>query len=263
MFRVVFRKMQLSIFSGSLRRHFGTSKGTAIQTGPRFGWNSKTAGSTCQFPIMDVALIRKSRQRSAELGFTAWRNALRLLGGELEIQSQPMERTRIGINGRMLCRDSLEDLAVHPALNGARTVPAQNIHVVCLSEVGAEFFDLNRSSALSCAHKRWHISPKIATRGCLPLTTLAADEMSLPNTFKNRTGSGMPLTINVDSASVASSEMYLPCPIAAATSTPCASNLGRRSFRCDSVATTIAAFPVLRAAPTNRVTSSRRRVSSE
>src|SRR6476646_10530266 len=39
--------------------------------------------------------------------------------------------------------------------------------------------------------------------------------------------------MNIESASAASIEMYLPRSIAAAISTPCASNLVKRPLRCD------------------------------
>ena len=44
----------------------------------------------------------------------------------------------------MLCADALEDVAVHPALNATQRIPAQYVHVVCLDQLVAEFFDLNR-----------------------------------------------------------------------------------------------------------------------
>jgi hypothetical protein len=50
----------------------------------------------------------------------------------------------LGINGRMLCTDSLEDLAVHPALNDTQRISTQNIQVVCLSQLVTEFLDVNR-----------------------------------------------------------------------------------------------------------------------
>ena len=69
--------------------------------------------------------------------------------------------------------------------------------------------------------------------------------------------------MNVESVSAASNETYLPSSIAAPISTPYACSLGRRLSRCNSVATTIAAFPALRAAPMNSVRSSRKLRSSE
>jgi hypothetical protein len=53
------------------------------------------------------------------------------MGGRVGIAVSPTcsQGPLPAINGRMLGTDSLEDLAVHPALNGAR-IPAQNIYVV-------------------------------------------------------------------------------------------------------------------------------------
>jgi hypothetical protein len=74
MFRVVFRETRLSVFSVSLRKHFGTSKGTAVRTGLRFGGNGRTIASTCQFLIEEGALTRTSPRRNVVSAFGAWRN---------------------------------------------------------------------------------------------------------------------------------------------------------------------------------------------
>ena len=55
--------------------------------------------------------------------------------------------------------------------------------------------------------------------------------------------------MKVERASAASNRMYLPCSIAVRISEPCTCNLTRRLFRCDSVATTIAAFPASESSP--------------
>src|SRR6476660_889936 len=44
----------------------------------------------------------------------------------------------------MLCTDSLEDLRGHPSLDSEQRIPAQNIHIVHLDQLIAEFFVLDR-----------------------------------------------------------------------------------------------------------------------
>jgi len=81
------------------------------------------------------------------------------------------------------------------------------------------------ASALPCFRRRSTHSPKNATRGCFPWTALAVVSMRFSKLWKNRVESNMPLAIHYESASAASTTMYLPCLRAAATSTPLASKL--------------------------------------
>src|SRR5579863_3164465 len=74
MFPGVFRETWLSVFSVSHRKHLGTSKGTAVRTGLRFGWNGRTIVFTCQFLIEEEALTRTSPRWSVVSEFGAWRN---------------------------------------------------------------------------------------------------------------------------------------------------------------------------------------------
>jgi len=102
------------------------------------------------------------------------------------------------------------------------------------------------ASALHCAHRRGAPSPQAATRPCFCFAALAAFATSSPVNFKNRARSNRSLTINAERVPAASSEIYLPCSIAVATSRSRACNFSRRLFRCDSVARTMTAFPALR-----------------
>ncbi len=99
-------------------------------------------------------------------------------------------------------------------------------------------------SVLPCAHKIGAHSPHAATRGWSPVAALAATAIRSLATLTNRTGSGTSFTMNLDSVSATSRGMYLPRAMAVATSTPDACNPPRMLFRCDSVATTITAFPI-------------------
>ena len=77
-----------------------------MPTGPRFAWNSKTGGSTCQFAIVERVLIPTSRQWSAELVFRAWRNACDFWEGNWKFNRGPwkgLELTR-GCHSRWLAR---------------------------------------------------------------------------------------------------------------------------------------------------------------
>jgi hypothetical protein len=107
-----------------------------------------------------------------------------------------------------------------------------------------------------CPQEMVHFSED-CNAGLFSLPAFAAVPMRSHKSFKNRTESGMPRSMNVGSASAASNAIYLPCSIAVPIFKPYACNRGRRLSRCDSVATTIAAFPALRAAPMNRVRSSK------
>ena len=85
----------------------------------------------------------------------------------------------------MLCTDSLEDVAVHPALNATQRIPAQNIHVVCLGYLIARVFRAESPPLryLVPTGDGAH-SPKTATRGCSPFAALAAFGMRSPNDFQ-------------------------------------------------------------------------------
>ena len=59
----------------------------------------------------------------------------------------------------MFCTDSLEDVAVHPGLNATQRIPAQDIHVACLGQLIAEFFDVNRCLCVTlCPQEMAHFS---------------------------------------------------------------------------------------------------------
>jgi len=93
-----------------------------------------------------AGVTRKSRSREGEKDEEPVKNSIWPL---------PM------INRQMLCTDSLEGVAVHPALNATQTIPAQNIYVVPLGQLVAEFFNLNRRLSVTLCPRRWHISPKV------------------------------------------------------------------------------------------------------
>lgn len=50
-----------------------------------------------------------------------------------------------GVNGGMLCTDSLESVIVHPVQKPTPSIPTQNVHVVGIGEPIAEFLNLNRT----------------------------------------------------------------------------------------------------------------------
>src|SRR5207248_3403101 len=108
-------------------------------------------------------------------------------------------------------------------------------------------------SVLPRSQSRGAHSPQAATRACSPCTLFAVLAIRSPVTLENWAASGRSLTINVAIVSASSNAIYRPCSIAALISKPSACNLVRSVCRCSSVATTIAAFPVLRTAPTKRV----------
>ena len=92
MFHLVFREMRHSVFSASLRKHFVTSKDTAVQTGLRFDLNGQARASTCQFPIEGEVLIQTILQRNPASGFGAWRNDCDRWEGILKLtREQPRE----------------------------------------------------------------------------------------------------------------------------------------------------------------------------
>jgi hypothetical protein len=113
-----------------------------------------------------------------------------------------------------------------------------------------------------CPQEMTHFR-EIATRASSAFAASDAVATTSPKSFMNRTRSGMPLSMNVESVSAASNAIYLPCSIAVPISNPYVCNRGRRPSRCSLVAATIAAFPALRAAPMNYVRSSRINRSSE
>ena len=72
----------------------------------------------------------------------------------------------------MLCTDSLEYIVVHPDLNAAQRIPAQNIHVVYLGEFVAELFNLNRGICLTPFPQEMHIFCENSNAEMLPLCRL-------------------------------------------------------------------------------------------
>jgi hypothetical protein len=119
------------------------------------------------------------------------------------------------------------------------------------------------ASALPSTHKIGAHSPQAATRKCIAFARLLAAEIKSPTTFKNRTGSGMSLTMNLEIVSAESNATYLPSLMAARISKPSVSSLSSGLSRCDSVPITITAFPALRAALIKRVHPNRKSESSE
>src|SRR5438045_5802557 len=152
----------------------------------------------------------------------------------------------------MLCTDSLKDLTIHPVL--AHRIPAKNIDCVGLDELIAEFLHRNCCLGITLCPEEMNTFCEIATRGCPTLAAFAALGMRFPKASINKTGSGIPLSMNAESMSSASSATYRPCLTAAPTFKPRTSKLERRLTRCDSVATTITTLPPFRAAEMNCVT---------
>ena len=71
----------------------------------------------------------------------------------------------------MLSTDSFEDLIVQvqAALNAAKRIPAQNIHVVCLDELVAESFHLNRRFCITLCPQEMNTLSELRNAGVLSL----------------------------------------------------------------------------------------------
>ena len=212
------------------------------------------------------------------LGLISMRERMQLVSGEISIKSQPGSGTTIHARVPFRGTDSLRGGGVKniqfgvlssPNVFFTGNEPLNALHRFvgrCGCPARPERYPVNirteyprrmswlsrfqsfstriAASALPCAHRRCDTFSANRNAGSSPLCSLCGchDEIA-ERRFRNRTGSGMPLTMNVESVSAASNEMYLPCSIAAPISKPCACNLGRRLSRCDSVAITISCIP--------------------
>lgn len=75
----------------------------------------------------------KAEVRRLAKGAAAWLHTL------------PDDSFSPGVNGGMLCTDSLESVIVHPIQKATPSIPTQNVHVVGIGEPIAEFLNLNRT----------------------------------------------------------------------------------------------------------------------
>ena len=79
-----------------------------------------------QFSLLNLTRLVIGSQLYTSIGIDA---VIVVASAQLSAEIQPFS---LGVNGRMFCTDSLEDLAVHPALNATQTITAENIQVVRL-----------------------------------------------------------------------------------------------------------------------------------
>ena len=162
----------------------------------------------------------------------------------------------------MFCTDSLVDVTFSFALGAAQHIPAQNIHVASFCYLVREVLDLYRRIRLTLRPQPGCKFTTNCNSRWLPFAALVTDVSRSPKTVRNRSGSGKSFTMNVESASSTSKGTWSPGSMAATPSTPRASNLWRRPFRCASVATTRTGFPTFRAASIKQARPSRNAASS-
>lgn len=120
----------------------------------------------------------------------------------------------------MLRTDSLKHVVIHPALNAAQRISAENIHVVCFREQVSEFLHLNRRLCVTLRPQQMHAFSENDRAGCSDFAAFAAFGMRSSNSVINRTGSGMPLSMNFESLSAASNAIYLSSSMALPISKP-------------------------------------------